>query len=129
MAKRKKLLKQSRVLAAGGAMEQALPGMIEKLVEMFYDDSVDEVSGRPLITAKEKTNIFNAFASNVRVRPRIEKKLGIGPGAEAKDSQPLIAVFGGNVTVLRDLPAEQRQEYVLNMLRGKEQALPAPDAE
>ena len=119
-------LKLRRALQAAGRMEELLPAMVEKLYEMFGSDEVDD-NGRPLISAKEKLMIAKTFMQNAQIRERVADKLGIGTsgGGESKDN-PMIAVFGGNVQVFRNLPPEKRQAMVLEYLKKGGSGTPPP---
>ena len=110
MPDKARVLQRKRALQAAGRMEHLLDEGIDTLVDLLRSDETDP---------KIKLGIVKFFAESSRLRSRVEQELGLGKIAKKADDHPLIAVFGGNVQVFKNLPAEKRREMVLKALKGE----------
>jgi len=112
------------MLSAASKMSNLTPGMVEKLYEWFENTDVD-AKGRLLVSVNERAAIARLFMDFTKANDQVARELGLTKEKEEdKEKNPLIAVLGGNVTVVRNLSKEDRAALLLGNVQGTK-AVPA----
>lgn len=112
------------MLKAAAKMSELTPGMVEKLYGWFVNEDTDE-KGRLLVSVNERAAIARLFMDFTKANEQVARELGLTKEKEeGAEKSPLIAVLGGNVTVVRNLSKEDRAALLLGKVQGTK-ALPA----